>query len=47
MDRQNNSARGVDQIVVVVAQHCRPTFNRPGSIWVGRRYLLLMLRAPF
>jgi len=47
MDRQNDSARGVDQIVVVVAQLRRPTFDSPGSIWIGRRHFLLKLPAPF
>ena len=46
MDRQNHSARRVHQIVVVVAQRRRPTFDSPGSIRIGGRHLFLQLGAP-
>src|SRR5882762_8908960 len=46
-DRQNHTARRVDQIVVVVAQRRWPALDRPGSIWIGRRYLILSHRALF
>src|ERR1700691_2316193 len=47
MDRQNHPARRVHQIVVVVTQHRRPTFDSPGSIRIGGRHLFLQLGAPF
>src|ERR1700733_2658597 len=43
IDRQNHTARRVDEIVVVVSQSGRPTFDGPGGIGIGRRYHLLAI----
>jgi hypothetical protein len=45
--RQNHATGRVDEIVVVVCQRCRPTLDRPGSIWIGCRHHLLRSRALF